>query len=56
METDLLGKLKAGGMEVNEADKAAFIEASKGIYDEFAATVLGGKEMVDKAISLGGSS
>ena len=56
METDLLGKLKAGGMEVNEADKAAFIEATKGIYDEFAATVPGGKEMVDKAISLGGSS
>jgi tripartite ATP-independent transporter DctP family solute receptor len=56
METDLLGKLKASGMEVNEADKAAFIAASKGIYDEFATTVPGGKEMVDKAISLGGSS
>jgi len=56
METDLLGKLKAGGMEVNEADKAAFIAASKDIYDEFATTVPGGKEMVDKAISLGGSS
>jgi tripartite ATP-independent transporter DctP family solute receptor len=56
METDLLGKLKASGMEVNEADKVAFIAASKGIYDEFATTVPGGKEMVDKAISLGGSS
>jgi tripartite ATP-independent transporter DctP family solute receptor len=56
LDTELLEKLKASGMAVNEADKAAFIAASKGIYDEFATTVPGGKEMVDKAISLGGSS
>jgi tripartite ATP-independent transporter DctP family solute receptor len=56
LDTELLEKLKASGMEVNEADKAAFIAASNGIYDEFATTVPGGKEMVDKAISLGGSS
>jgi len=53
LETDLLGKLKAGGMIVNEADKAAFIKASGPIYDEFSSTVPGGKEMVEKAISLG---
>lgn len=53
LETDLLGKLKAGGMTVNEADKAAFIKASGPIYDEFSSTVPGGKEMVDKAMSLG---
>ena len=56
METDLLGKLKAGGMAVNEPDKAAFVKASKGIYDEFSGSVSGGKEMVDKAISLASGS
>jgi len=56
LDMELLEKLKAGGMQVNEADKNAFIAASKGIYDEFAATVPGGKDMVDKAISLGTGS
>ena len=53
LETDLLSKLKEGGMKVNEADKAAFIKASGPIYEEFSASVPGGKEMVDQAISLG---
>src|SRR3546814_8170433 len=35
METDLLDKLKAGGIAVNEADKDAFIAASKPIYEDF---------------------
>ena len=53
LETDLLAKLKEGGMNVNTADKAAFIAASKPIYEEFSASVPGGKEMVEQAISLG---
>lgn len=56
LETDLLDKLKAGGITVNEADKVAFIEASKPIYDEFSTSVPGGGEMVAKAISLGSGS
>jgi tripartite ATP-independent transporter DctP family solute receptor len=56
METDLLSKLKAGGMAVNEPDKDAFVKASTGIYDEFSGSVPGGKEMVDKAISLASGS
>lgn len=56
LETDLLQKLTEGGMAVNEADKAAFVAASKGIYDEFAASVKGGGEMVDKALSLASGS
>jgi tripartite ATP-independent transporter DctP family solute receptor len=56
METDLLQKLKDGGIQVNQADKAAFIGASKGIYDEFASGVPGGAEMVDKALSLAAGS
>src|ERR1043165_5983958 len=35
-DKDLLEKLKAAGMVVNEADKDAFIAASKPVYDEFA--------------------
>ena len=52
MENDLLTKLKAGGMQVNEADKAAFVKASAPIYQEFGADVDGGKALVDQALSL----
>ncbi|CAE7864691.1 yiaO [Symbiodinium necroappetens] len=56
MDVDLLEQLKAGGMEVNEADKQAFIEASASIYAAFAEEVEGGQEMVDAAIALGAGS
>jgi len=56
LETALLSKLKAGGMKVNTADKAAFVKASAGIYKDFAAAVPGGQEMVDKALSLADGS
>jgi tripartite ATP-independent transporter DctP family solute receptor len=56
LENDLLVKLKEGGIAVNEADKDAFIAGSKAIYEEFATAVPGGKELVDKAISLGTGS
>lgn len=48
LETELLENLKKGGIEVTTADKEAFIAASKPIYDEFAATVKGGKALVDE--------
>jgi tripartite ATP-independent transporter DctP family solute receptor len=48
----LLDKLKAAGMQVNEADKPAFVAASKAIYDEFSKEVAGSKELIDKALSL----
>jgi TRAP-type transport system periplasmic protein len=56
METDLLNKLKEGGIEVNEADKEAFIAASKPIYEEFAASVDGGRELIDTLLKLGEGS
>lgn len=52
LEVDLLSKIKAGGVKVNDANKDAFIKASSGIYDEFANTVAGGKELVTKAQGL----
>lgn len=53
LEVKLLAELKAGGMIVNTANKAAFIKASDKIYKEFADTVKGGGALVDKALSLG---
>ena len=46
LETDLLTQLKAGGIAVNDADKDAFIAASKPIYDEFASTVENGAQLI----------
>ncbi|MFL5059116.1 MAG: TRAP transporter substrate-binding protein [Xanthobacteraceae bacterium] len=56
LDEDFLKKLKDGGMQVNEADKDAFIAASKAIYDEFSKDVSGGKELIDKALALGKTS
>jgi tripartite ATP-independent transporter DctP family solute receptor len=53
LDDDLLKKLKAAGMQVNEADKDAFIKASQKIYEEFAKEVPGGKDLVDKSLALG---
>ena len=50
----LLQKMRASGtMQVNEANKDAFIAASKPVYDEFAKEVPGAKEIIDRAIALG---
>ena len=52
-EEELLGKLKASGMQVNTADKAAFIAASKPVYEEFGQEVKGAPPLIDRAIALG---
>ncbi len=52
MEVDLLGQLEAGGMQVNQADKAAFVDASAAIYKEFGDSVSGGQDLVDHALKL----
>ena len=52
MEVDLLAELKAGGIKVNNADKNAFIAASKPIYEEFGSTVANGKALIDAALGL----
>ena len=50
----LLQKMKASGtIRVNEANKDAFIAASKPVYDEFAREVPGAKEIIERAIALG---
>jgi tripartite ATP-independent transporter DctP family solute receptor len=52
LETELLQNLIDGGIEVNTADKAAFVAASKPIYDEFSSTVDGGAELISKVQAL----
>ena len=53
LDDELLGKIKqGGGIAVNEADKAAFVAASKPIYEGFAKEVQGGQALIDKALSL----
>ncbi len=56
LDKDLVAKVAAAGMKVNEADKAAFIAASKPIYKEFADTVDGGQALVDQIQKLGEGS
>ncbi|MCP5152113.1 MAG: TRAP transporter substrate-binding protein [Chromatiales bacterium] len=51
-DLDLMDKLRAGGMQVNVADRAAFVAASKPIYDEFAKEVAGGAELIEAALAL----
>ena len=51
-ENELLAKIKAAGVQVNEADKPAFVAASKAVYEEFGKEVKGSKELIDKALSL----
>ncbi len=53
LDDELLAKIKAAGVKVNEADKDAFIAASKGVYTEFAKEVPDGGKLVDQAIALG---
>jgi len=56
LENDLLKKLKDAGMQVNEADKSAFVKASAKIYEEFVKEVPESKPLVDKALALGKTS
>ncbi len=53
LDNDLLAKIKAAGVKVNEVDKDAFVGASKTVYEEFGKEVPAGGKLVDKAIALG---
>ncbi|MGB0087287.1 MAG: TRAP transporter substrate-binding protein [Rhodomicrobiaceae bacterium] len=46
LDDELLGKIKASSIKINQADKQAFIAASKPIYDEFSKTVEGGADLI----------
>ena len=52
LETDLLDNLREAGIAINEADKGAFIEASKPVYEEFSSSVDGGAELIEQVQAL----
>ncbi|MGF1552115.1 MAG: TRAP transporter substrate-binding protein [Paracoccaceae bacterium] len=52
LETELLQVIKDAGVEVNEADKQAFVDASGPVYDELANSVEGGRELIDRVQGL----
>lgn len=52
LDNELVDKMKTSGIAVNEADKNAFVAASKAIYEEFAKQVPGGQQLIDKSLSL----
>lgn len=54
MDSELLAKLEESGMQVNEVDREAFIEASQPIYEQFAASVDGSDAMIEKVRALSG--
>lgn len=51
-DNELVDKVKAAGVEVNQADKKAFIEASAPVYAAFASQVEGGDALVSRAQAL----
>jgi TRAP-type transport system periplasmic protein len=52
LDSELIGKMKASGIQVNEANKPAFVAASKAVYEEFSKEVPTGKMLIDKSLSL----
>ena len=52
-DDELVAKFVAAGVKVNQADKDAFIAASKSIYDDFGKEVPGSTALIEQAISLG---
>ena len=51
-DNELLQELVNAGMEMNEADRAAFVEASKPVYEQFGSEVDGGQQLIDAVLKL----
>ena len=52
LEKSLLDVIKKAGVKVNTANNAAFVKASKGVYDEFASEVATGAGLVKEILAL----
>jgi tripartite ATP-independent transporter DctP family solute receptor len=53
LDTELLTSVRDAGVEVNSPERAAFVQASTGLYEEFDATVEGGGDLVRRALDSG---
>lgn len=56
VDNEYVDKFREMGVEVNEADKQAFIDASATIYTEFGEQVEGGTDLIKKIQSLAGGA
>ncbi|ATH76491.1 C4-dicarboxylate ABC transporter [Vreelandella venusta] len=52
LDDETLVRMRDAGMEVNDVDFDAFVEASQSIYNKFASDVAGGQEMLDSVAAL----
>jgi tripartite ATP-independent transporter DctP family solute receptor len=52
MDRELRDELRDSGVAINEPDLESFVTASRAVYDEFGATVPGGKELIDHVLAL----
>ncbi|CAM3644519.1 MULTISPECIES: TRAP transporter substrate-binding protein [Halomonas] len=52
LDDETLAKMKEEGMEVNDVDFDAFVEASQTIYSKFADEVDGGQDLIDSVAAL----
>lgn len=55
MDDRLVDDLRTSGIEINEIDRQAFIEASQQIYSEFSEEVPGGRDWIERALQLADS-
>ena len=53
LDTELLDQIREAGVLVNTPERGAFERSSAPIYDEFARTVEGGSDLVERAIAAG---
>ncbi len=53
LDDDLLGQIRSTGVQVNTPERAAFISASRAVYDEYSATVSRGAELIERAAAAG---
>lgn len=52
LDDELVDKMKKSGIAVNQADKPAFVAASKSVYEEFSTSVPLGKKLIDNSLAL----
>jgi tripartite ATP-independent transporter DctP family solute receptor len=52
IDRELLAKLAADGMQINQADRQSFVEASAAIYEQFGREVPQGKRWIAEALAL----
>ena len=53
LDAELIDQVREAGVLVNTPERAAFERASAAIYEEFASTVEGGSELVQRAVAAG---